>query len=114
MLNFEKHFCYEHIRALFNDIASKAKDSEVISSESVWELFTSKDDFNRQFYGNLLAIDKENIYKFFFDGYPEPCNKYEVIGSTSGYVRTLIEGFYDESMDIERGLDWLFIAFFKQ
>jgi 20S proteasome alpha/beta subunit len=67
--------------------------------------YTSRDDFDRQFYGNLLAIDNKNIYKFFFDGYPEPCGKYEAIGSASGYVRTLIEGFYDESMDIEKGLE---------
>jgi wyosine [tRNA(Phe)-imidazoG37] synthetase (radical SAM superfamily) len=42
---------------------------------------------------------------FFFDGYPEPCGKYEAIGSASGYVRTLMEGLYDESMDIKRGLE---------
>ena len=67
--------------------------------------FGSIDEFNRQFYGNLLAVDRENIYMFFFDGYPEPCGKYEAIGSASGYVRTLMEGLYDESMDIERGLE---------
>ena len=67
--------------------------------------FASKEDFDRQFYGSMLAIDKENIYKFFFDGYPEPCGDYEAIGSASGYVRTLIEGLYDGEMDIQRGLE---------
>jgi len=67
--------------------------------------FDSKLEFNEQFYGTLLAIDDENIYLFFFDGYPEPCSKYEAIGSASGYVRTLIEGLYEEDMDINRGLE---------
>jgi 20S proteasome alpha/beta subunit len=64
--------------------------------------YRSKEDFDNHFYGNLLAIDDENIYIFFFDGYPEPCGDFEAIGSASGYVRTLLETFYEKDMDIER------------
>jgi 20S proteasome alpha/beta subunit len=64
--------------------------------------FRSKEEFDRQFYGNLLAIDDENIYAFFFDGYPEPCGNFEAIGSASGYVRTLLETFYEKNMDVNR------------
>lgn len=64
--------------------------------------YSSKEEFDRQFYGSLLAADDSNIYQFFFDGYPEPCGCFEAIGSASGYVRTLLETFYEENIDIER------------
>lgn len=64
--------------------------------------YESKEEFDRQFYGQFLAIDDENIYVFFFDGYPEPCGEFEAIGSASGYVRTLLETFYEKDMDINR------------
>lgn len=64
--------------------------------------YQSKEKFDEEFYGSLLAIDSENIYRFFFDGYPEPCGDYEAIGSASGYVRTLLETFYEKGMDTAR------------
>jgi len=63
------------------------------------ENYRSKEEFDRDFYGSLLAVDSENIYRFFFDGYPEPCGDYEAIGSASDYVRTLLETFYEKGMD---------------
>ena len=67
--------------------------------------YDSRKDFDERFNGVLLAVDKDNIYKFFYDGYPEPCGNYEAIGSASGYVLTLLQEFYDEDIDIEKGLE---------
>jgi 20S proteasome alpha/beta subunit len=91
----------EEVKKIENSLAGVYRYHRQIYGDN----YASKREFDEQFYGNLLAVDRENIYMFFFDGYPEPCGKYEAIGSASGYVRTLMEGLYDESMDIKRGLE---------
>jgi hypothetical protein len=46
----------------------------------------------------LLTLERAGIV-------PEPCGNYEAIGSASGYVLTLLQEFYDEDIDIEKGLE---------
>jgi 20S proteasome alpha/beta subunit len=98
-----------------NGITSDIKSEESIEKieEKIAEIYKrhveiygrnyqNKEEFDNHFNGRILAIDDENIYTFFFDGYPEPCGNFEAIGSASDYVRTLLETFYEKDIDIER------------
>jgi 20S proteasome alpha/beta subunit len=91
----------ESISKLERELANIYRYHKQIYAEN----FGSQEEFNRQFYGQMLAIDDKNIYVFYFDGFPEPCTNYEAIGSASSYVRTLLEAFYETNISIERACE---------
>jgi len=100
-----------HLNGLVHDIKREKSIRKIESKlveiyryhkENYRENYDTKDEFEEDFNGDLLVIDDSNIYRFDFDGYPEPCDNYEAIGGASGYVLTLLENFYENNIDIER------------
>jgi len=58
--------------------------------------------FAERFGGDMLICDGSEIFRFFMDGYPEPCGPYECIGSARPYGQSILRDLYEENLEMQR------------
>jgi len=66
------------------------------------QVYSSREEFELVFGGELLVCDTNAIYKFFMNGYPEPCGDYECAGSARPYGLSILRDFYERDLEMER------------
>jgi 20S proteasome alpha/beta subunit len=66
------------------------------------QAYSSREEFESVFGGEMLVCDTNAIYKFFMNGYPEPCSDYECAGSARPYGLSILRDFYERDLEMER------------
>lgn len=61
-----------------------------------------REAFMERFGGDMLICDGSDIYRFLTDGFPEPSDPYECIGSARPYGQSILRDLYEENLDMER------------